>query len=120
MNIDEIQKKIDETDYWDMKIIGMNISFFGDVVELIIENEEVSSWKISFISCYKVSYVTDANRRSISKVSEMKGGQLGYYGQDITVFDCDNSEFLKVTIDLSIMDIEIECKEITVEKIVLD
>jgi hypothetical protein len=120
MNIDEIQKKIDETDYWDMKIIGMNISFFGYVVELIIENDEVSNWKISFISCYKVSYVTDANRRSISKVSEMKGGQLGYYGQDITVFDCDNSEFLKVTIDLSIMDIEIECKEITVGKIVLD
>ena len=117
MKIDEIQKLIDDTDYWDMRILGMNASFFGDNIELIIENDEESSWKISFLSCYKVSYETDADRRKIDHVSEMTRSQLGYYGQDITVSESDTEGFYKIELDLSIMLMQIECKEIKTEKI---
>ena len=117
MKIDEIQKLIDDTDYWDMRILGMNASFFGDNIELIIENDEESSWKISFLSCYKVSYETDADRRKIDHVSGMTRSQLGYYGQDITVSESDSEGFYKIELDLSIMLMQIECKEIKTEKI---
>ena len=62
----KIQKKIEETDYWDCEIFDLKISYFGDEIELIFYNDEESSWKISFLSCYKVLYETDANRRKFS------------------------------------------------------
>lgn len=43
--------------------------------------------------------------------------QLGYYGQDISVFKSENTGFYKVYLDLSIMEMHIECKDISVDKI---
>lgn len=65
MNVDTIQELIDKTDYWDMRILDVTASYFGDEVKLLIENDEVTCWRISFLSCYKVSYNTDADRRKI-------------------------------------------------------
>lgn len=113
----EVQKVIDETDYWDMEILDLKVSYFGDEVEIIIDNDERTCWKIDFSSCYKVSYETDANRRKIRKVKDMKKPQLGYYGQDISVCESKNDDFYKVDLDLSIMEMHIECKDIFVEKI---
>lgn len=113
----EVQKVIDETDYWDMEILDLKVSYFGDEVEIIIDNDERTCCKIYFSACYKVSYETDANRRKIRKVKDMKKPQLGYYGQDISVCESKNDDFYKVDLDLSIMEMHIECKDIFVEKI---
>ena len=113
----EIQKLIDETDYWDAEILDLNASYFGDEVEMLIDNDEKTCWKICFSSCYKVLYETDANRRSITKVRDMGKSQLGYFGQDISVYESENTNFYKVDLDLSIMEMHIECKDIFIEKI---
>jgi hypothetical protein len=113
----EIQKMIDDTDYWDMEILDLNAVCFGDEVELIVDCDEKTCWKISFLSCYRVSYETDANRRKITKVRNMKKSQLGYYGQDISVHESESDDFYKVDLDLSILELHIECKDIFVEKI---
>ena len=68
----EIQKLIDETDYWDVEILDLKASFFGDEVEMIIDNDEETCWKICFLSCNKVLYETDAIKRKIAKVRDMK------------------------------------------------
>ncbi len=47
----------------------------------------------------------------------MRKSQLGYFGQDISVFESENANFYKVDLDLSIMEMHIECKNIFVEKI---
>ena len=96
MNVDTIQELIDKTDYWDMRILDVTASYFGDEVKLLIENDEVTCWRISFLSCYKVSYNTDADRRKISKVKSMRKSQLGYYGQNITVCKSNKDNFYKV------------------------
>ena len=108
MNVDTIQELIDKTDYWDMRILDVTASYFGDEVKLLIENDEVTCWRISFLSCYKVSYNTDADRRKISKVKSMRKSQLGYYGQNITVCKSNKDNFYKVDLDLSIMEMQIE------------
>lgn len=54
----------------------------------------------SFLSCYKVSYVTDADWRHIENVKDMKGGQLGYFGQKIEVTEYENEKFICASIDL--------------------
>ncbi|MCM1231910.1 MAG: hypothetical protein NC489_17460 [Ruminococcus flavefaciens] len=120
MTIGEIQKKIDETEYTDMKILDLKASYFGDEVELLVDRDETTCWKISFLLCYKVIYETDANWknwRTIEKVRDMKWSQLGYYGQDISVCESEETGFYKVNMDLSIMEMQIECKDILVEKI---
>lgn len=65
--------------------------------------------------CCKVQYETDANRRKIKYVKDMRRTQLGYYGQSIKVMEGEKEEY-RVIIDMSIMDAEIVCKEIEVEK----
>ena len=58
--IESLQEKIDKTEYWDMKILDFQINFLGDEVSMWIYNDADTSWRVSFLSCYKVSYETDA------------------------------------------------------------
>ena len=58
--IASLQEKIDKTEYWDMKILDFQINYFGDEVNMWIYSDADTSWRISFLSCYKVSYDTDA------------------------------------------------------------
>ena len=61
--IESLQEKIDKTEYWDMKILDFQINFLGDEVSMWIYNDADTSWRVSFLSCYKVSYETDATWR---------------------------------------------------------
>ena len=117
MTDNELQEMIDKTDYWDAKILDMKASYFGDVIEIYIDDDEETCWKVSFLSCYKVSYETDANWRTIMHVKDMKKPQLGYYGQDISVSRSEIENFYTVKLDLSIMEMQIECRDIQVDKI---
>ena len=61
--IESLQEKIDKTEYWDIKILDFQINFLGDEVSMWIYNDADTSWRVSFLSCYKVSYETDATGR---------------------------------------------------------
>lgn len=114
----ELQRKIDETQYWDLRILGFQIDYFGDEVNIFIYNDEVTSWRISFSSCYRAEYQTDANWRTIAHVRDMRKAQLGYYGQDITLTQNKSlDDFYDVKIDLTILTAKVTCKEINVEKV---
>jgi hypothetical protein len=116
--IEAIQEKIDQTEYWDLEVLDFQINFFGDEVNILIYNDDETSWKISFLSCYKVTYETDVTWRTIEHVRDMKKPQLGYYGQDITLRESEDFEgFYNVSIDLTILTAKVVCKEVNVEKI---
>lgn len=118
--LNEIQEKINKTEYWDVPVLDLKISYFGDIIELIIDNDEESCWKLSFLTCYRVSYETDAgwpNWRGDTNVSDMNKSQLGYYGQNISVSRSEVDGFYMVEINLAIMELNIECKRIFVKKI---
>ncbi len=113
-----IQEKIDQTDYWDMPVLDFQIKFFGDEVDLFLYHDEDTSWKLSFLTCHRVAYETDATWRGVARVREMKKPQLGYYGQDITLNKSKEFDgFYDVSMDLTILTAQIVCKEITVEKV---
>lgn len=114
MSVQEIQTEIDKTEYWDVNILDFQIAFFGDEAFLYVYNDETSCWKIHFSSCYEIRYRTDADKRKISLVKSMKKSQLGYYGYDIKVTSSNIADFYKITIDLSIMNIEVICKNVKV------
>lgn len=113
-----LQEKINQTEYWDLKILDFNTDYFGDEVNIFVYNDDDTSWKISFLSCFRVTYETDSTWRTITHVREMKGSQLGYYGQDITLNESKDFEgFYDVTIDLTILTAKIICKDVSVEKV---
>lgn len=113
-----LQEKINQTEYWDLKILDFNIDYFGDEVNIFVYNDDDTSWKISFLSCFRVTYETDSTWRAITHVREMKNPQLGYYGQDITLNESKDFEgFYDVTIDLTILTAKIICKDVSVEKV---
>lgn len=113
-----IQEKIDQTEYWDLPVLDFQIKFFGDEVDLFLYHDEDTSWKLSFLTCHRVAYETDATWRGVARVREMKKPQLGYYGQDITLNKSKEFDgFYDVSMDLTILTAKIVCKEITVEKV---
>ncbi|MGX7244600.1 hypothetical protein ACWOC1_07095 [Enterococcus quebecensis] len=115
--INEIQTKIDKTNYWDLLVLDIQSQYFGDEVYIYIEKNEEYCWKISFTSCYKVNYETDANWRGDFKVKDT-GPKSGYYAQDISLNKCmENEEFIECSIDVSIMTMNIVCKNILVEEL---
>lgn len=117
-----LQKKINQTEYWDVPILDLQINYFGDEIRMILYDNEDENWQITFALCARVEYETDAgwpnNWRAGKKVQNMGIGQLGYYGQDITVEESkDLDGFYDISLDLSIMTAKVTCKEIHVEKI---
>lgn len=113
-----LQKEINQTEYWDLEILDFTANFFGDEVNIYVYNDADTSWKISFLSCLKVAYETDANWRTIKYVREMKRPQLGYFGQDITLSKSkDFAGFFDVSIDLTLLTAKIICKDVSVEKV---
>lgn len=116
--VETLQAKIDQTEYWDLKILDLNVNYFGDEVNIFVYNDADTCWKISFLSCFRVTYETDAAWRSITNVRDMRKPQLGYYGQDITLSESKDFEgFYDVSIDLAIMTANIICKDVNVEKV---
>ena len=72
MNAQDIQRMIDQTEYWDVNILDFKTAFFGDEAFLYIYNDATSCWKVCFSSCYEVKYRTDADRRKIPFVKIWK------------------------------------------------
>lgn len=117
ININEIQKKIDEMNYWDLLVLDIQSQYFGDEIYIYIEKNEDYCWKISFTSCYKVSYETDANWRGDFKVKNT-GPKSGYYAQNIHLNKHEeNEEFIECLVDASIMTMNIVCKDIIIEEV---
>ncbi len=52
LKIKKIQEVIDSTDYWDCKVLNLNVMYFGDCLTLYIEDNETYCWKMQFLSCY--------------------------------------------------------------------
>ena len=117
MDIHNMQVQVDQTEYWDENILDFKTAFFGDEAYLYIYKDNEKCWEIRFLACYEVTYKTDADRRSIPLVRDMNKPQLGYYGQNIEISNSDIQGFYRVDMDLSIMEIELICKNIEVEEV---
>ena len=113
-DMEEIQRMIDGTDYWDARILELKSDFFGDKIIIVIEDDVHYVWEIVFSSCLSVSYETDASWRKIHRVENMSRPQLGYYGQKIEVYDQSDEGFYTIQMDLSIMNMNIICRYIDV------
>ncbi|WP_271006503.1 hypothetical protein [Listeria seeligeri] len=113
-----IQKVIEDTDYWDARVFDCKTLYFGDEVHVIFEGEGTQIYTIKFINCFKVTYKNSFAPDTRMKVRNMSKGQLGYFMQDISVEKYeDDEEFIECSLNLSIMTMNVVCKDILVEKL---
>lgn len=118
MDIEKVQRKIDQTDYWDAQIYDFQVSFFGDRAYLAIAKDDISYWQICFKFCkslYYESFCAWKNEKNEPvSVCDMNKQQLDFFGQDITVSPADIPSFLKVDFNLSFLSGQIVCREVEV------
>lgn len=118
MEIKEIQKKINEMNYWDSEILDFKINYFGDEIELFIEDTIKECYRLTFLYCYKVTYENDAKTRwNNMQTKKMNKRQLDFYAHDIVVKQSEEEGFLEFKLELPFLFAKIICKDINIDVI---
>ena len=124
----DIKNELKKILFYDMLILDFYSKFYGDEVYIIVEENEVICYKISFINCAKVYYETDAgwigsngmrpgDWRGTKKIREWDE-PYGYFGQVLEVEESKEiMGYYNIKFHLSLLEGEIICKEINVEKL---
>ena len=119
------QKEIAAIDYWEMGILDLKISYFGDEVSLCIEDyhNKEKYWEIKFLVCAKVEYsndVLDIQWRKDQHVKDMTRGELHHHGQEISLQVYENNpDFVECMIDIGLLQMTIVCRDIQIEHLEL-
>ena len=115
------QKELEELDYWEMGILDLKISYFGDEVSLCIEDyhNKEKYWEIKFLVCAKVEYSNDAldiQWRKDQHVKDMTRGELHHHGQEISLQVYENNpDFVECMVDIGLLQMTIVCRDIQIE-----
>lgn len=116
--IEELRKQIDDSDYWDARVIALDCHYFGDEVKLVYEDEDKDNGKMTyhFKECYKVKieHLIDYPKNIPSK--ELKPAQIPYFMQDVELNELTlgNKKYLEFKIDMYPIDLYIVCKHLTI------
>ena len=120
--IREKQDKINQTDYWDGRILDLQILYFGDEVHLYIESyyenkvDLEECCKVSFLACAALNYETDAQNRKKFKVKDFTQNYL-YTCQEISLEYYDDSFFQTRIVLEGLVKFNIISRDVTVERI---
>ena len=120
--IREKQDKINQTDYWDCRILDLQILYFGDEVHIYIESYNENKvdleecWKFSFLACASLNYETDAQNRKKFKVKDFTQNHL-YTCQEISLEYYDGSFFQTRIVLEGLVEFNIISRDVTVERI---
>lgn len=110
--IDDMQKAIDQTDYWDARVEKLYCSNFGDDVELTFEEDRTEKQVVFYFrGCYKVNINHVKGYLKNKPIREMTFAQIPYFMQSVKAqrIDCEGERFLSFQINLFPIDLEILC-----------
>ena len=109
------QEQIDNTDYWDERVMSLECTCFSDEVILTFVNSK-GKVQLCFEQCYSVFFDHEKQYNKNIAVKKMTLLQIPYFLQNIEVTEfCDNGEtFFKCTIKMFPLDVRILCKNIVV------
>lgn len=116
-DIRDIQNKIDEMEYWDARVLDFQCQYFGDNVEIILEDDDEHVYKLTLQQCSEVTYSNHYTTESDIAVENMNVKQLGYFAQDITVTNSDKADLYKISLDLPMLFCTVTCKNIIIDRV---
>lgn len=115
MNFENVQKLINNTDYWDSRVDGLECNYFSDEVKLTFNNGECFV-TCKFKECYRVLFDHVKSYQKNMPVKEMSNIQIPYFLNEIIVEETfeEVNTFLKCKISMFPLNIEILCKDVIV------
>ena len=113
MNYIDIQKQIDNTDYWDERVISLDCNYFSDEVIITFKNCK-GKIQLSFEQCYNVVFNHVKHYNKNIAVKKMMFSQMPYFLQSIDVSETFDSgeRFFKCEINMFPLNIQVLCKNI--------
>ncbi len=107
---EELQRRIDETRYWDLRLKALVCEHFAE--EVRVELEDGVSFE--FYGCHRVLFHHDPRYEKPCPAREMTVPQIPYFAQDIcvTVAEEDGVSFWKCKLDIFPMTVEIWCERV--------
>lgn len=117
MNVQQIQQRLEDYDYWDARLIKLQSDYFGDEVTMVFEDTDDANIQVVFLDCSKVSFISSLEDRE-HPVKELTRSQIPYFLQDIELNDLkvDGKDLIDCKITAPPLDIQICCKSISITK----
>lgn len=118
MIVCEIQKIIDEYDYWDSRVTSVECNHFADEVHVTYDDEDGNLICYNFIGCYKSVFDHIKEYDKGTSVKDMTKSKIPYFLQDVKVSERGetNTHFFVCEINMFPMYLEIWCKDIKVTR----
>lgn len=112
----EIQKLIDDLDYWDARVIQLECNYFADEITMVFEDED-ENVICNFIGCYKSVFDHVKQYSKFRPVKEMDITQIPYFLQDIKIGEIkeEGVELLTCDINMFPLYLQIWCKDIKIK-----
>lgn len=108
-----LQKLIDDTNYWDSRVIKLDIRYFGDEVYL-----KSQSGEYTFLGCYDldIKHFPDYDKGKPPRLWEIKN--IPYTIHDMTIKNTDERNNVKYVVEITMppMFLNLSCNEIKVIK----
>ena len=114
----EIQKRIEQTDYWDRQVYDFSCFYFCDEVVIEFEKDDNSFYRLSLKGCTRVHVdIAEGARWHSLSIREMKQQQLGFYLQTVEINDAEIEGYVDVSMDLSMLSASIRCSGLEITQI---
>ncbi len=118
MTVSEIQRIIDEHDYWDSRVKAVECNYFADEVHVIYGDEDENFICYNFIGCYKSVFDHAKDYDKGMPVKDMTQPQIPYFLQDVKIDEItERGNHLWICkINMFPLHLEIWCKDIKIER----
>lgn len=119
MSVAEIQRIIDEYDYWDMLVKVLECNYFADEVRIIYDDSEGGDVCYNFNGCYKTVFDHVKDYDKSKPVKDMVRSEVPYYLQDVMIDEISEGKnhLWICKINMFPLYLEIWCKDIKIDKI---
>lgn len=116
--ITDLAKQIEESDYWDARVMKLECNYFCDEVELVFEDVD-KDISYHFMGCYQVKadHITAYDKKFPYK--ELSYTQIPYFMQAVDVHEVfrDDKVFKEFVINMFPMTLYILCLDFEIRKI---
>lgn len=121
INAEAIIKKLELFNYWDSKVLDISSSIFFNNVTICFEFDDICIVKMSFDSCYNVSFIHFFGYDKKIDYCNLNKQQIPYFIQNIVVKDLHDYDYIRYYFKIEMFPavIELYCKEFNLEKVSL-
>lgn len=113
--IEEIIKKIEESNYWDARIKTLECNYFGDEVKLAFEDNE-RDIVYHFEECYKINidHLFEYPKNIPSR--ELNDAQIPYFMQDVELNEItiEDKNYMEFRINMHPIKLYVICKKFNI------